>query len=117
MVMPKLLREKSGRMLSFKEIIEFEPTPTVKCPYMKHGLEVINNSPSEIRKAAVEMDLRLSGKLKKDYIQYKQKKPARIIQGIPKYRDILERYFYIPDSFLNKYDYLVRKLELFHTSK
>ena len=112
MIIPKLLREKSsGRILTFKEIIEFEPNIHSEiCPYKECFLEVINNSPIEIKRAAIEMDLRLIGKHKPDYrCNENRKNLVRIIQGIPRYKSISERDIYIPDSFLNKYNYLIRE--------
>jgi putative glycosyltransferase (TIGR04372 family) len=62
--LPKLLKDKSGRLLTFREIAELGPGWVESAKYEKAGLTPVENTAEEILGLALEMDDRLDGKWK-----------------------------------------------------
>lgn len=59
--LPKLLRDASGRLLTFRETAKLGPGWTDGTMYKKAGLEPVQNTAEEILELAVELDDRLNG--------------------------------------------------------
>ena len=60
-VLPKLLRSREGRLLSFREMLALPRDVWSGYMYERLGLEIIDNTPEEIVEAADEMLKRLAG--------------------------------------------------------
>jgi putative glycosyltransferase (TIGR04372 family) len=108
--LPKLLySENEMRFLSFREMAEITyDIHTANCPFSKAGLRVVDNSPSEILDAGVQIYKMLTGSSFQDEnarcLQDKFWHSVAHIKGAEESYIVGQR---ISDSFLSKYAHLI----------
>ena len=93
----KKLKFKNGNFLSLKEISELELTHQWKAKeFEQKNVDIINNTPSEIKEAATEMDDRLRKKwFTEDSENKLQKKFWKILFNFERFK----KYFWLNEDF------------------
>jgi len=110
LILPKLIKEiSSSRYLSFREILSLDYNiHEVTCPFKKKGLEVIDNSPEDILEAGKQMYLMcIDSYYRTPYFSHLQSQFWLLVSDLKGASSCITLQICIPDSFLDKYSYLL----------